>query len=289
MTAKRLIINADDLGADEGRNAGIFEAIQAGMVTSVSILPNGPGLRDAIERIRSSAFGRISWGIHLNLSEGRPVSTKPSPLLCPEGTFLGKPASQRLLMTQGDPLLEDEIGREIDAQITLLKTSGLSLSHIDGHQHIHVFPAVLKAMIRAALKHEIPWVRIPEEPISDFGEDPLSPSALEEARFFSQLGQAARPFILASGLHVPDHFYGLYLKNRPSLQRVESFLETLPDGLTEWMVHPGRRIKDPPQTPFSGFSTQDREEELKILLDGHLRLILKRKEIFLTPFPEILS
>ncbi|MBP1712988.1 MAG: YdjC-like protein, partial [Deltaproteobacteria bacterium] len=29
---KKLIINADDLGAEEGRNSGIFEAVRAGAV-----------------------------------------------------------------------------------------------------------------------------------------------------------------------------------------------------------------------------------------------------------------
>ena len=63
---KRLIVNADDLGADEGRNEGIFEAMRAGVVTSASILPNGPALGHALDGIRSGGFERISFGGHLN-------------------------------------------------------------------------------------------------------------------------------------------------------------------------------------------------------------------------------
>ncbi len=88
---RNLIINADDLGADEARNAGIFEAIQAGTVTSASILPNGPGLQDALNRIHFGSFRNVSWGVHLNLSEGKPVSTEISLLLGPNGAFWGKP------------------------------------------------------------------------------------------------------------------------------------------------------------------------------------------------------
>ncbi len=51
---KSLIINADDLGADEARNRGIFEAIEAGRVTSVSILVNGEGFDDL-------QIGAILW------------------------------------------------------------------------------------------------------------------------------------------------------------------------------------------------------------------------------------
>jgi predicted glycoside hydrolase/deacetylase ChbG (UPF0249 family) len=285
-TVKRLIINADDLGADEARNAGIFEAIQVGTVTSVSILPNGPALQDALSRIHSESFKNISWGVHLNLSEGKPVSTGNSLLLGPNRIFLGKAPLQRLLMRKGDRDLENEIAHEIDAQISLLKASGISLRHLDGHQHVHVFPSVLKAMLKAALNHHIPWIRVPYEPELTSSDLTFPSSLYEEARFFSRLGKNARSIILASGLHATDHFRGLYLKGRLTLERLESELQYLPDGLTELMVHPGRNIENPPETPFSKFSTLERKKELETLLNEKLDIIFKKMGIFLTPFPE---
>jgi predicted glycoside hydrolase/deacetylase ChbG (UPF0249 family) len=283
---KRLIINADDLGADEARNAGIFEGIQAGVVTSASILPNGPALQDALKRIQTKSLRNVSWGAHLNLSEGKPVSTGISLLLGPNRAFLGKASSQRLLMRQEDRDLETEIAQEIDAQITLLETSGIFLSHLDGHQHVHVFPAVLRAVLGAAQRHHIPWIRIPNEPEPTSSDFP-SPSPLnEEARLFSGWGQTARSIILESGLHATDHFRGLYLKGCLSIQVLESVLRVLPDGLTELMVHPGRTVENPPETPFSSFSTVEREQELETLRNVRLRLILNEMKIILTPFPE---
>jgi len=283
---KKLIINADDLGADEGRNQGIFEAIHAGRVTSASILPNGPGILDALERIRSESYRNISWGIHINLSEGKPVSTGKASLLAPYGTFLGKISSQRLLMREKNGDLENEITREINAQITLLKTSGIPLVHLDGHQHIHVFPAVLRAVIGAAQRHHIPWIRIPDEPEPTSPDITLPFSLIEEARLFSRLGRRARAIILESGLQIADHFRGLYLKGHLSIQGLESILKQLPDGLTELMVHPGRYIENPSDTPFSSFSTRDREQELETLLMDKLRLIIEESGMILTPFPE---
>lgn len=283
---KRLIINADDLGADEARNAGIFEGIRAGTVTSTSILPNGPGLCDAMNRIHSGSFRNVSWGVHLNLSEGKPASTGTSLLIGPNGSFLGKVSSQLLLMRQGDRDLESEIADEIDAQIALLEISGIPLSHLDGHQHIHVFPAVLRAMLEAAQRHHIRWIRIPYEP------EPTSPNVVipsslrEEARLFSGLGQGARSMILESGLYATDHFRGLYLKGHLSIQELESVLRRLPDGLTELMVHPGRIAGISTEPPFSSFSTVEREHELETLLNSKLRLILNKMNIVLTPFPE---
>jgi hypothetical protein len=54
------------------------------------------------------------------------------------------------------------------------------------------------------------------------------------------------------------------------------------------MVHPGRIIGNLSETPFSSFSTVEREQELETLLNAKLRLILKEMEITLTPFPETL-
>ena len=283
---KRLIINADDLGADEARNAGIFEGIQAGIVTSVSILPNGPALQDALDRIHAGSFRNISWGVHLNLSEGKPVSTGISLLLGPDGMFKGKGPTQRLLMRQEDQDLEDEVAHEVNAQVSLLKASGIPFCHLDGHQHVHVFPSVLKTALRAALKHRIPWFRIPYEPEPMSPDFTLSPSLYEESRFFSGLGWTARPVILEAGRLVTDHFRGLYLKGQLTLQRLESVLQWLPEGLTELMVHPGRIVANPPETPFSRFSTVERRQELETLLNAKRNLIFKEMNILLIPFPE---
>jgi predicted glycoside hydrolase/deacetylase ChbG (UPF0249 family) len=283
---KRLIINSDDLGADEARNTGILEAIQAGIVTSVSILPNGPALQDALNRIHSGSFENVSWGVHLNLSEGRPVSTGISLLLGSDGMFKGKSPTQHLLMRQKDRDLEREVTHEIDAQISLLEESGIPLLHLDGHQHVHIFPAALRAMLGAAQRHRIPWIRVPYEPEPTSADVTLNSSLEQEVRRFSGLGVAARPTILDAGLHVTDHFRGLYLKGRLTLQGLESVLQCLPEGLTELMVHPGRNIENPPETPFSKFSTVQRRKELETLLNAKLRIILKKMNIILTPFPE---
>jgi len=53
--------------------------------------------------------------------------------------FWGKVSSRRLLMRQGDRDLETEIVQEIDAQITLLETSGF-LFPTSMASTRHVFP-----------------------------------------------------------------------------------------------------------------------------------------------------
>jgi chitin disaccharide deacetylase len=278
---KRLVINADDLGADEARNEGIFEAIKAGVVTSVSILPNGPALEHALSGIRSLGRIRISIGIHANLSEGKPVSMGLKLLTGHDGYFRGKRSARQLLAYRGDLKLEEEIRVELAAQIAILQGAGVPVDHLDGHQHVHVFSAVIAPVADGIRSHGIPWIRIPEEPFA-----PPRSEFIEEAEFFSSHAAAARPYFQASGLLTTDQFRGLYLKGRlPAAHWIE-FLEAIPHGLTEFMVHPGRVSVDTIAGPFSAFSTMDREMELEALIDGRFLTAILKAGIELIPFPE---
>jgi len=70
------------------------------------------------------------------------------------------------------------------------------------------------------------------------------------------------------------------------LSTLNDLLQALPEGLTEWMVHPGRVPSAPPSGPFSSCSTPAREQELETLLHGDFRLALLEAGVTLTPFPE---
>jgi chitin disaccharide deacetylase len=283
---KRLIVNADDLGADDARNAGIFEAIRRGSVTSVSILPNGPALEVALREMQSLPGNKVSWGIHLNLSEGTPLCAGLRLLTDKEGCFLGKARAHGRLMRQGDADLEEEVQREVEAQIQVLQKAGIRISHLDGHQHVHVFPAVVRAGVQAAREHRIPWVRIPEEKRPGPGAEPVPDGLAAEAENFNRLAQEAWVQIKDSGVRMTDNFRGLYLKGRMDRRLIGEFLGELPPGLTEFMVHPGRVPVPSRSTPFSAFSTGDRERELETLLSEEFREALAGNGIELTPFPE---
>jgi chitin disaccharide deacetylase len=281
---KQLIVNADDLGADEARNAGIFEAILSGAVTSASILPNGSALEHALENIKALGSADVSFGLHVNLSEGKPICPGLRLLSGPDGLFLGKRRAHELLMRRDDSALQNEIKRELGAQMDATREWGVPIRHLDGHQHVHVFPAVVRAAVAAARENKIPWMRIPEE-----GSTPAAfrfPGNLgEEARNFSSLGAAARPFLKGTGVRAPDHFRGLYLKGSFSPALLRETLASVAPGLTELMVHPGRISRTSPPGPFSAFSTRARELELEILLHPGFKAALLEEEIHRTPFP----
>jgi chitin disaccharide deacetylase len=281
---RRLIVNADDLGADKARDDGIFEAIHAGVVTSVSILANGPTSRDVLRRLRSLGSRNVSPGVHLNLSEGKPLSSGLKLLTGPDGSFRGKALTQQLLISPGDPILANEIAEEVSNQIRALQDEGIEIRHLDGHQHVHVFPAAIRVVLEAAEKYRILWMRIPEESPPPTRNYEWPDGHFEEGRFFSRFAEAVRARLRGTGIRSTDYFRGLYLKGKINPSVLCQFAEMIPEGLTELMVHPGRAPDSPSSGPFSNFSTIEREQELEALMDVSFRAALSKQGVRLVPF-----
>jgi predicted glycoside hydrolase/deacetylase ChbG (UPF0249 family) len=229
---------------------------------------------------------QFSFGVHLNLTEGRPLSFGLETITSADGCFCGKQEGHRRLMKRGDDALQKEIRQEFAAQIAALRDAGVRMDHLDGHQHVHIFPAAIDATIRTAREFGIPWIRIPEEPPPSKSMDRNNPLPDDEAERFCRLAAAVRIKLHGSTMKTTDHFRGLYLKGLLSPESLERTLQTLPPGLTELMVHPGRAQGDPAQGPFSDFSNRGREKELTVLTSGSFQRMLEKYHIRLTSFPE---
>jgi predicted glycoside hydrolase/deacetylase ChbG (UPF0249 family) len=150
-----LIVHADDYGETEEITRGISLGLEAGVVTSTTILANMPGTAFALREVRR--FGdAVSFGLHLNLCEGQPLTTCPS-LTTPDGRFHSKRTlAARALARLVSPA---EVQREVDAQAALLADAGVKLSHIDGHKHLHQLPIVREAVVRSARRFGLQRVR----------------------------------------------------------------------------------------------------------------------------------
>ncbi len=67
-----IIINADDFGWCPERDRGILELFQKGCITSTTVLING---RNAINALQEARKLNLPVGLHLNLTEGKPIKT----------------------------------------------------------------------------------------------------------------------------------------------------------------------------------------------------------------------
>jgi predicted glycoside hydrolase/deacetylase ChbG (UPF0249 family) len=151
-----LIVHADDFGETVEITRGICAAIDAGAVTSTSIMANMPGTADALARVAPLAE-RASFGVHLNLCEGFPL-TPGRTLVNAAGRFHRK---RELFMRSLTGLLSvGELEAEISAQIAVIHDAGIRISHIDGHKHLHLLPIVSTAVSRVLPRFGITRIRI---------------------------------------------------------------------------------------------------------------------------------
>ena len=259
---KRLIVNADDLGISERRNAGILEAHRRGIVTSASLMANGPAFADAVTMLRTAP--ELDVGLHLNLSEGTPIAEGHSTLVGADGRLLGKSGAR----SSAGRFDSAEVEREISEQLAVLASAGIKVTHLDGHHHLHLYGDVARAVSRAKVR----WVRMPIDTLIPPGfSDADRLRVVEEYR---TLGLAARPRFQDAGLRMTDHFGGAALSGHLTAETLLQALGALKDGLTELMVHPGRAEASDPA----------RQRELEALTDPRVAAWLEDHSVQLTQF-----
>jgi predicted glycoside hydrolase/deacetylase ChbG (UPF0249 family) len=153
-----LIINADGFGFAFGANQGIFECLQYGLVTSVSVNTSFEAVKE-VKRL-ATEFPHVSIGVHLNLQVGRPVSRPESvgTLVDSAGNFRGTEFVPRLLSGK---IKVADMAAELDAQVRVLTEQGIRPTHWDGHQNMHLYLPYFRVALRVARLHGITRMRCP--------------------------------------------------------------------------------------------------------------------------------
>ena len=147
----RLLLHADDLGLSPEVDDAILEALDQGWCSSASVLANGPSFVQAVAGLRR--LSGLDLGLHCNLSEFAPLTSSPAlHSLFPEGQM--GPAAMRAGPAQAEAILA-----EWRAQLHRLQQAGLTITHLDSHQHLHHQPVFLDALARLAREAGISRVR----------------------------------------------------------------------------------------------------------------------------------
>jgi hypothetical protein len=150
-----VIINADDLGTSQKINDTIFELMSAKLITSATLIANAPCFDEASKKI--SLFPKCSFGVHLNITIFQPLfkNDKLRALFNENGCFNSK--IKNIIIT---PSLSNGIYLEFCAQIEKILSSGIKISHIDSHQHVHTIPSIFLILKLVQKKYNIRKVRI---------------------------------------------------------------------------------------------------------------------------------
>lgn len=242
---KQLIVNADDFGLARLVNQGIIEAHCDGIVTSTSLMANGGAFEDAVEK--ASAAPHLSVGVHLSLVQGKPLSPPSEiPTLVGGGGTFCLTGYEFVFRALTHRIKWSEVEIELRRQIVRVFRAGITPTHLDGHQHLHVLPEVSRIVIRLAQEFAIPCVRCPIEEPSPVPFPKRAGIArlkvLKQGvtrRGVSWFARRLGLKLTRAGLHYPSHFFGMSQTGFLNAELLEAVLRNLPEGISELMCHPG--------------------------------------------------
>ena len=286
---RNLIVNADDLGWTDGVNRGIADAHRQGLVTSTSLLANGRAFDSALDVARGNPA--LGVGVHLNLSDGPPTASPENVrgLLNSENCLEDGPETLLLRIASRSLPLE-EIEREWDAQIQKVREAGIHPTHVDGHKHVQMLPGLFEIAVRLAKKHGIRAIRVSHEEsrlravLATDGEQKTGVVLKQgvQARGLKLLAPDAREMANRQGLVTTDYFCGIAQTGVLNRTGIERLLESLPDGTTELMCHPGYFDDALHASPTR--LQESRQTELQILTDPAVRKLVATRGIRLISY-----
>src|SRR5262245_7352974 len=292
--SKRLIITADDFGLTHRLNEAIAIAFREGIVTTASLMVTGAGFGSAVDIARRES--NLDIGLHLNLTEGYPVASPSTiPTLADSSGFLYKHPLKLAAALFKERVLVNDLEREICAQIKKAVDSGLWITHIDGHKHVHVMPAVFRIIWRVAPDYGIFAVRSARERIPRVlsmvaRNTPSWRQILKQCltgKLISVSSLLSQPRKSHVGLVSPRRFYGIAQTGFLDLATFSDIVQAMEAGTHELMCHPGFVDDDLNMTP-TRLLTQ-REQELKLLIGSEVRKILEEASVTLISYRDLVE
>jgi chitin disaccharide deacetylase len=286
---KRLILNADDFGMTRGVNEGIIRAHREGVLTSTTLMANGLAFDDAVERTKANPG--LGVGCHLVLVGGRALAPREEiPSLADAEGRLPESLAAFVARVSSGMVPGKEIEREMRAQIEKIRGAGIEPSHLDTHKHTHAHPRVMEALGRVAREFGITRVRKPAESLRDsWGTSRGNGEGISKQLVAAAAVRAVTPRFEAiarkHNLRWPDHFLGLAMTGHLDAKTLRRMIDTLAEGQTEIMLHPG--IWDADLASSGSRLQRQRETELAGLLDPGVRSVIEERGIRLISFREL--
>ncbi|WP_143885551.1 ChbG/HpnK family deacetylase [Chryseobacterium binzhouense] len=151
----RLIVNADDFGLSVGVNQAILKANTEGFLNSASLMANTDFFDHAIKEIIPNC-SNLNVGLHINLTCCKALSGKST--ITDKNGFLTNDFIRLLFLRKSEKNLQI-IETEIELQLKKLLENNVKISHIDGHEHVHIIPSINKIVHKLANKYNIERIR----------------------------------------------------------------------------------------------------------------------------------
>jgi hopanoid biosynthesis associated protein HpnK len=260
ISARRLIVTADDFGRDIAINEAVEIACRDGILTSASLMVAAPAAADAVARAHQ--LPRLRVGLHLVLIDGCPILPPEviDGLVGREGRFRDNQigVALRYFFVPGMRAL---LAAEIRAQFEAFRATGLALDHVNAHQHLHLHPTVARLIVEIGRDYGMRAVRVPAEP-----EDVLRrsfPGERYRVPFYRPAAAGLRRRLRRAGLTTNDQVFGIAWSGAMIEERLLGLLPHLPPGLSELYCHPATRTTDALAAAMPGYR---HAEELAALI-----------------------
>ena len=236
---RSLIVTGDDFGSSHEVNAAIIEAHAHGVLTSASLMVCGGAFEEAVALAKQNL--RLAVGLHLTISCEKAVSSPGTipQVVCKDGRFPGNlwQAGCRYSLKSA---VRRQIALEIRAQLERFRATGLRLSHVDGHQHMHLVPAILDALVSLAPEFGIRSIRLPRE---EFGlAVRLDPSGFSTKALHQFYVRMLRPVnerqLRAAGIFYADRVYGFLQTGKVTERYLLDLIPRIRHRAVEIYAHP---------------------------------------------------
>ncbi|RAU22054.1 hypothetical protein CU669_10205 [Paramagnetospirillum kuznetsovii] len=279
--SKRLIVTADDFGRSIPVNDAVEDGHVNGILTAASLMVNEAAVEDAVERARR--LPSLGVGLHVTLVDGVPAlpPSRIPDLVGADGLFTLDLVRLGIAIFFS-PKTRRQVRDEMRAQFEKFKATGLPLAYVDFHHHYHQHPTVFDLVLDLAVEYGAPGIRIPFEPplLSYKARGDKPGLRLMNGIFHWRRAGRMRKAARARGLVINDRAFGLNDSGAMTAERVGSFMDVLPDGLSEIYLHPATRHWDlRPMPPHYLVA-----EEYQALTDAANRARVRDLGIELTTF-----
>jgi chitin disaccharide deacetylase len=231
----------------------------------------------------------LKTGCHVVLIDGAPIAENLPTLTNGTPRFRSSLKQFAVAAIRGQ-IAGDEIQREAEAQIRRIQAAGLTVTHVDSHKHTHMFPHVLRPVMRAARACGIRAVRNPFEPLRSWPRGMvLGTPALwlrsAGVMTFQMFASEFRRALKEEGMVSCDGTVGIAATGKLDQKMLLRILQALPEGTWELVCHPG--YADDDLHAAETRLTQSREIELAALTSVETKDALTRQKIELISYAEL--
>jgi len=287
---RRLIVNADDFGFTSGVNRAIVKAHADGIVTSATLMANGPAFCEAKELAKQ--LPSLSTGCHVVLIDGEPVLPPARVLSLTKSGQFGNSLKSFAARVFTGKLEAAEIAAEAAAQIRKVQSAGVRVSHFDTHKHTHIFPKVLYPLLLAAAECGVRAVRNPFGPrlpsrLSELLKRPNLWTRWAEMRVLGTFAGKFQEAVQREGFVTPDGTLGIEVTGTLNETLFTAIATSIPEGTWEFVCHPG--FNDSDLQSAKTRLRESRELELRVLTLPRTREILRRQGVELISYRDLLG